>query len=82
MNGGRADRQKKQLDRIDKENKRLGKGVQKKFRLVSSGKLYDAYANQNTPIYLFKNSVYTGQYRVSAKPILKNNRWFFLRAPR
>ena len=54
----------------------------KKFRLVSSEKLYDAYANQNTPINLFKNSVYTGQYRVSAKPILKNNRWFFLRSPR
>ena len=29
MNGGRADRQKKQLDRIDKENKRLGGCVKK-----------------------------------------------------
>ena len=54
----------------------------KKFRLVSSGKLYDAYANQNTPIYLFKNSVYTGQYWVSAKPILKNGRWFFPLSPK
>ena len=82
MNGGRADRQKKQLDRIDKENKRLGKGVQKKFRLVSSGKLYDAYANQNTPIYLVMNSVYMGQYRVSAKPFLKTGRWFFPLSPK
>ena len=62
------------------QGQNTGKGEQK--LIYGNKKLYDAFTNQNTPIYLFKNSVYMGQYRVSAKPFLKNGRWFFPLSPK
>lgn len=62
------------------QGQNTGKGEQK--LIYGNKKLYDAFTNQNTPIYLFKNAVYMGQYRVSAKPFLKNGRWFFPLSPK
>ena len=62
------------------QGQNTGKGEQK--LIYGNKKLYDAFTNQNTPVYLFKNSIYMGQYRVSAKPFLKNGRWFFPLSPK
>ena len=62
------------------QGQNTGKGEQK--LIYGNKKLYDAFTNQSTPIYLFKNAIYMGQYRVSAKPFMKNGRWFFPLSPK
>jgi hypothetical protein len=62
------------------QGQNTGKGDQK--LIYGNKKLYDAYDEPSTPIYLFKNYIYIGQYILSAKPFFKNGKWFFPISPK